>query len=86
MQRLTGTFEEAPEVTEAPTEGWGDHIAGALTKFMGGEETATATAAPPDEAPAEPDVLQPPGVGAIEDGYRFKGGDPSDPNNWEPVG
>ena len=26
-----------------------------------------------------------PAVGAIEDGYRFKGGDPSDPNNWERV-
>lgn len=24
-------------------------------------------------------------VGTIEDGYRFKGGNPSDPNNWEEV-
>ena len=24
-----------------------------------------------------------PAAGAIEDGYRFKGGNPADPNNWE---
>ena len=26
-----------------------------------------------------------PAVGAIEDGYRFKGGNPADKNSWEPV-
>lgn len=27
-----------------------------------------------------------PAAGAIEDGYRFKGGDAADPKNWEPAG
>lgn len=26
-----------------------------------------------------------PQVGAVEDGYRFRGGNPADPNSWEPV-
>lgn len=28
---------------------------------------------------------QGPSAGQVEDGYRFKGGNPADPNNWEPA-
>lgn len=30
-------------------------------------------------------VLQAPQPGTVEDGYRFRGGNPADPNNWERV-
>lgn len=32
-----------------------------------------------------PGVSGAPQPGAVEDGYRFKGGNPSDPNSWEPA-
>lgn len=42
-----------------------------------------AAAAAGGQATAPPSQgLQP---GAVEDGYRFKGGDPSNPDNWEPA-
>jgi hypothetical protein len=49
-----------------------------------------ATAPTGDPTTAAPAVVPTPGgagpaPGAIEDGYRFKGGDPSDPKNWEAV-
>jgi hypothetical protein len=40
----------------------------------------------PRSLPAEPPGAVPPQPGQIEDGYKFKGGNPADPSAWEKVG
>ncbi|MFT3818306.1 MAG: hypothetical protein QM750_11840 [Rubrivivax sp.] len=45
----------------------------AIAGRQGAAETALGASAPPRS----------PGIGAVEDGHRFKGGDPSNPANWE---
>lgn len=55
---------------------------GTLQGFQFGQPLAGGPAAPQQMAPQQSQGPQP---GAIEDGYRFKGGNPADPNSWEPV-
>ncbi|WP_417578603.1 hypothetical protein [Pelagibacterium sp.] len=52
-------------------------VTDALQSFDGGGQTPT-----PPSAPTPPEAPQP---GAVENGYRFNGGDPADPSNWERV-
>jgi hypothetical protein len=52
-------------------------------------ENALARGGSPQSAPqtppvqAAPPAIGAPAAGAVEDGYRFKGGNPADPNSWE---
>lgn len=67
--------EVDPFVTfQGPTMGYTGRQSGLAAAMGGGGQASGASqgAVPP--------------VGAVEDGYRFKGGDPKDPSNWEEVG
>jgi len=46
---------------------------------------AGASQAQPAEVPAAGTIKPPPQAGAVEQGYKFKGGNPADPNSWEKV-
>jgi hypothetical protein len=52
-------------------------------------EIMSGNAAPQAErstaAPAQAEPAAPPQVGVTEDGYRFLGGDPGNPDNWQKV-
>ncbi len=54
-----------------------DALRDGLAKLEGKGAAAKEAAPAPDSAM--------PQAGTVEDGYRFKGGDPSDPANWEAV-
>jgi hypothetical protein len=53
------------------------------TKYL--SESGRQTAHTPAAQPAKPSDRLAPAKGAVQDGYRFKGGDPAKPENWEKV-
>ncbi len=53
-----------------------------------GGQAPAASGNPPartNGAPVPATPTAPPKAGTVEDGYRFKGGNPADPKNWEPA-
>lgn len=50
-----------------------------VTRGRGGTDIDSSVEKPESNAPLVPEI------GAIEDGYRFLGGNPNDPASWEKV-
>jgi len=55
-----------------------------LTTSPGAPATEVPGPTPPSKT-ATPSAPGVPKIGTIEGGYRFKGGNPADPKNWEKV-
>lgn len=75
---LSPTERQAAEQQKAGLERSLRRISSALRSF----ERAQTPSGPTPQPPQPP---RPPQPGDEEDGFRFRGGDPGDPNNWERV-
>ncbi len=60
-------------------------MAGMTPKAVYGNEDDTSVASQPSGVGSSAAASSAPQPGVVEDGYRFKGGNPSDPNSWEKV-
>lgn len=77
-----GRRPDQEEIDRIKYEGfdWGGFRKKESARFASDEDLPTAT---PDQAEAAVAQNAPPKVGDVQDGFRFKGGDPADPKNWE---
>mgnify|MGYP001359262178 CR=1 FL=1 len=77
LQKTQGTpaFKQALEAYVADLDRVEKLITGAYTRQFGGEQGAAQPSAPAGS----------PSVGTVDGGYRFKGGDPGNPQSWEKV-
>jgi hypothetical protein len=79
--RLAAQKAIEDKVAERLYKGWAfNYDPAQISAFMGREYTEDAPEAP---AASGTPATSGPKAGTVEDGYRFKGGNPADPSNWE---
>jgi len=79
-------FPDGTPITAETLQQLPPNLRAIYSRMLPQEDDDTALNAHIDSLfPADDGVDQGPIVGQVEDGFRFVGGDPGDPNNWEPV-
>lgn len=84
-QAPKGTFRDDYRRQKSEYEGFETNFAPRRQKFFEAQEAARASGAgnAPRVQPGRTGSLATPEIGTIQKGYRFKGGNPADPNSWE---
>lgn len=77
IHSLGDTYNRGMGTTKDPLELLSPKAQAALRRMDGGHGAETEKAAATG--------VKPPVPGEVQDGYRFKGGNPADKNSWEPV-
>lgn len=82
MVRAREDYKASQQPTPTPKPSFFDRFGGSAPLAT---PVPTVTPAPVVVTPAQNGAPAPPRAGEVRQGYKFKGGDPSDQNNWEKV-